>query len=1182
MGQNQEKIAIDALVEKSGHIGTHVVCTGLPEAAGAHLLSRIYRHHRRPVVQVVATAAEAEQRLIDLRYFAGADDWPIRFFPPYNILPFKRLSYHSDTAAERIRTLYHLICGETPPILVTTVDAMMQYLVPRSAISAYAELVMIGEEMDRDQLLAKLGAGGYTRTVIVEEPGDFSVRGGIIDIFSPMYADPLRIEFFGDTVESIRYFSAATQRKIGETDEAVILPAKEAILDPSRRVEVVARIRALGAELELPKTVVRNLADRVHREGVVQEIESLIPLVFTDPGTLFDYLPANALVVLQEPGRLAQAAESTLGRIKDGYETARERQKICVPPDTLYSNWPETLARFEPRPRLTFNPLVLSSGPDNPVDAFDFSIQDNQAMRTALDAGRGGDQLLAPLAEWIETQRAEGLSTLLICRAGTQAERLRSLLAPYGIAPLWIENLPPRPVSGTVYLCRGRLSGGFVWPEARLAVITEDEIFGHRRKRRRRPARKVQTELLALSDLNTGDLVVHAEHGIGRYQGLTKLDLDGTTNDFLLIAYKDDDRLYLPVVRMGLIQKYMGVDGIAPILDKMGGKSWDRVKERVKASVQKIAGELLKLYAARRVQKGHAFAGVEGDYRDFEAGFAYEETPDQLQAIDDVIEDMARKAPMDRLVCGDVGYGKTEVALRATFVAINDNRQVAVLVPTTVLAEQHFATFSQRFAPYPVELACLSRFRSPREQREIIAGLGSGHVDIVIGTHRLLQKDVVFKALGLVVLDEEQRFGVRHKEKLKQLRSTVDVLALTATPIPRTLHMSLMGVRDISIMRTPPEHRQAIITYVCEFDEAVIAEAARRELGRGGQVFFVHNNINSIEAMAGRIAQLVPEARVDVAHGRMDGDHLEQVMHDFARRRTDLLVCTTIIESGLDIPSANTLLVNRADRFGLAQMYQLRGRVGRGDDQAYAYLFIPPESVLSRDAQKRLKVLMEHSDLGAGFQIAMSDLKIRGGGSILGAAQSGHIAAVGYDMFLQLMETAVCELRGESVVEALEPEINVSLSAFLPEGYIPDIDQRMSAYRRLAKMSELEEIADFKSEMLDRFGPLPEEAGNMLLKVMLRVLSIRAGVRRLDLVGRRLVLGFSSDHQRQPEKMVDMILGQPHRLRLTPEHLLRVELAGTGRTAALGETKRLLGEIAAAVNGYPAPVPPDGPGTEKS
>jgi transcription-repair coupling factor (superfamily II helicase) len=527
---------------------------------------------------------------------------------------------------------------------------------------------------------------------------------------------------------------------------------------------------------------------------------------------------------------------------------------------------------------------------------------------------------------------------------------------------------------------------------------------------------------------------------------------------------------------------------------------------------------------------------------------------------------MGRATPMDRLVCGDVGYGKTEVALRASFVSVYNGKQVAVLVPTTVLAEQHYSTFSERFKRFPVQIACLSRFRSPSEQRAIIKDLKEGKIDIVVGTHRLLSRDVFFKELGLLILDEEQRFGVKHKERLKNFRKTVDVLTLTATPIPRTLHMSLLGIRDISVISTPPEYRQSIITYISEFDDSVVTEAIRKELQRKGQIFFIHNNVESIEKMALKLKKLVPEVRLAVAHGQMGEEDLEQVMLRFFKKEVDMLVCTTIVESGLDIPSANTILVNRADKFGLAQMYQLRGRVGRSDEQAYAYLFIPPESILTKDAQKRLKVLMEHSDLGSGFQIAMSDLQIRGGGTILGASQSGHIAAVGYEMFLELMENAIADLKGETVREVLSPEINMPLSAYLPESFIPDIDQRLAAYRRLSKMTELSEVSEYKAELVDRFGPLPREAGNLLLKIMLKVTAVKAGVKRLDLTDTRLVLAFSETHQKNPAGIVDMILKAPKKYELTPDHILKVRLTAKGPVGQMAESKNILKEIKQHVN----------------
>jgi len=845
-------------------------------------------------------------------------------------------------------------------------------------------------------------------------------------------------------------------------------------------------------------------------------------------------------------------------------------KSLCVEPDSLYLRWPEVKGMLLHNKPLALKMLpVLNESWDKGMafPRYNFSVINNTSINEQLKRHRGDEKQYLPLADWINDKKRLGNTTVIICSNRARAGNLKSMLSPYGIQAKFVDSFQDVKLgTNCVYICYGVLSSGFVLPDLSLAIITEDEIFG-KQHRKVKPKQPIQIEQLLFEELKKGDFVVHTEHGIGRFDGLVKLNINGATNDFLLIYYRDDDKLYLPVERMNMAQKYVGVDGIQPVLDKMGSKSWDRIKKRVKKSVEKIAGELLKLYAARKFNKGYAYKDIGSYSMDFESGFSYEETVDQLRAIEDVLHDMKLPSPMDRLVCGDVGYGKTEVALRASSMAVNNGKQVAMIVPTTVLAEQHFLTFSERFKNYPFNVACLNRFRSIKERRTIINDLKAGKIDIVIGTHSLLQRDVDFKDLGLFMIDEEQRFGVKQKEKLKKIRTTVDVLALTATPIPRTLQMSLFGIRDISIISTPPEHRHSIITYISEFDDVIIAEAIRKELKRGGQIFFVHNDIHNIWLIAEHLKKLVPEVRLGVAHGRLSEDELEGEMFKFMKKEIDMLVCTTIIESGIDIPSANSILINRADRFGLAQIYQLRGRVGRADEQAYAYLFIPEESVLTKDAKKRLKVLMEHSDLGAGFQIAMSDLKIRGGGTILGASQTGHIAAVGYDMFLKLMENSMSELKGESVVESLEPEINMTLSAFIPENFIPDIDQRLSVYRRLVKLTDLKELSDFKAELIDRFGALPNEAANLLLKIMLKILSIKAGVKRLDLAGQQLLLYFSTDHQKNSFGIVDMIVSRQDRFKFTPDHVLKAKLSKGGMKSLLAQVKNILKEIAQHVNG---------------
>jgi len=1170
MNQNQAINSLKTLTAQVLHRDRRVECYGLSGSERAFLISKIYQELRVPIFVVTPSTKAAQSILEDLRFFMHPAGAPLFLFPSYNLLPFKFLAYHNETAARRIYALYQLLESRTPPIVVSTVDALMQKIIPKQEIINYAELIVAGEEIERDGLIEKLVSGGYAHASIVEEPGDFCVRGGIVDIYCPLYDDPLRIEFFGDMAESVRLFSAASQRTIKYIDEAVILPAREMVLDKALLPQIISRIRLRASELEIPVTEIRKVVDAIKHGQGFPGIESLIPLIYPELDGVLDYLPSDSLFVTVGNEEMERAAKDSENRIAKNYEAASHKKRICVDPSNLYLSWSQIKARITQKKPLVFKMLEIQEREDqNRTDKllFKAAVDTNTDLSLQLKSYQEKESLLKPLADWIDEKRINGLTSLMVCRTKTQAERLKSLLTPYGFQFKLVDSFADVAIEpGAIYLCLGQVSTGFVWSAESLAIITEAEIFGLKPHRRKPPRPRRSSEFLDLQDLKKDDLIVHIEHGIGRYDGLRKLNVDGLINDFLVLLYKDGDKLYLPVDRMSMVQKYMGVDGIEPVIDKMGGTSWKRIKARVKRSAEKIAGELLKLYAKRKYEKGFVFSSVDSYFRDFEAGFEYEETADQVNAIEDVLADMYLSTPMDRLVCGDVGYGKTEVALRASFLAVNNGKQVAMLVPTTILAEQHYVTFSKRYERYPINIACLSRFRPLREQRKILENLKAGKLDIVIGTHRLLQKDITFKDLGLLLVDEEQRFGVSHKERLKKIKHNVDVLALTATPIPRTLHMSLVGIRDISIIATPPEFRQSIITYVSEFDEELVAEAIRKELQRYGQIFFVHNNIQSITKMAKKLQHMVPEVRLDIAHGRMRENDLEQTMYRFLNKEFDMLVCTTIIESGLDIPSANTIIVNRADRFGLAQIYQLRGRVGRADEQAYAYLIIPNESILTKDAQKRLKVLMEHSDLGSGFQIAMNDLKIRGGGTILGASQSGHIAAVGYDMFLKLMENAIAESKGEAPLEPLEPEINVRMSAFISESYIPDIDQRLAAYRRLAKMTDFIEIDEFNTELIDRYGELPKEASNLLFKIVLKILSRKAGVSRLDLTGQQLLLHFSDAHMKNTELLVDMIRSTPERYELKTGHVLSVKLAGYAGSGHLKRIKNILKDIVKRVN----------------
>jgi len=1168
--RNQEKISTRESIEKASnaHYGIH--CTGLSGSARAHFIAALYLKTRKPLLVVLPDTEDGKQFVEDIEFFLPDTLPPVIYVPPYNISPYKSLSYHNETAAKRIGALHTLVENRSP-LVVVPIGVLLQKIIPKRILCNYAELIMDGEEIDRDALIEKLISGGYTRTSIVEEPGDFSVRGGILDIYPPLYDEPLRIEQFGDLIESLRSFSPVNQRTTGQLNEAVILPARETVLEKESIDNISQRIRSQASKRDVPVSAVRETIARLQKEILLAGSESLIALIYAKLDTIFDYLPENPTVIQVEPEQLKSNAAEIEKRTLQDFNTACEEQRLCAAPPELYLKWNVVESLLLAGKTVSLQSLPVISRIDKVKgkrEQVHLLVEDNSDVTIALKNYRGNENPLSPAVAWFRDKIQSGIDTVLVCQHKSQAERLSALLKPYGLQTVFIDRFTDidSDVRNHVLITFKPISSGFVCPDESFAIITAREIFGERFRHGKRRRKKRETGLQTFEDLRKGDLVVHEDHGIGCYQGLQKLNVGSAENDFLLITYRDDDKLYLPVDRMNVLKKYMGVDGIRPVLDKMGGKSWERIKTKIKRSAEKIAGELLKIYAERKIKKGFAARPLGPRYNAFEKDFSYAETPDQLKVIEEVLHDMMTPVPMDRLVCGDVGYGKTEVALRASFLAVNNGKQVAILVPTTVLAEQHYETFTRRFNKFAIHVSSLSRFRNLREQRDTMRNLKSGKVDIVIGTHRLLSKDVFFSDLGLLIIDEEQRFGVKHKEKMKQLRRTVDVLALTATPIPRTLHMSLSGIRDISIISTPPEYRQAIITFISQLDEAVISEAIRKELSRRGQIFFIHNNIKSIKKMARRLEQLVPEVRLAVAHGRQDEDELEKTMLAFMQKEIDMLVCTTIVESGLDIPSANTIMVNRADKFGLAQIYQLRGRVGRSSEQAYAYLFIPNESVLTENARKRLKVLMEYSDLGSGFQIAMSDLKIRGGGTLLGASQSGHIAAVGYEMYLQLMEDAIAELKGEPHREKLNPEINIQLSAFIPPSYISDLDQRLSAYRRLTKMKNLDEIVDYKKELIDRYGRLPEEAINLLSKTILKVLAAHAGIARLDLIDYRLSMTFSESHVTNAGGIVNLIKAHSNRYTFSPGQVLKITVPKAMKKGLFFEVKNILKEIAQYVN----------------
>ena len=1120
------KAAIDASVALKK--GAEFTLGGVYGSSKSFFLASLFRASPRPVLAVLPTQEAAEAFFEDLKFFLRPSE--VFLYPSTETLPFEPLQAHQEIRSERMAVLFSLT-SETPFVTVSAAANLMQRVIPKAGLTSGVVEMKKGEEYSRDELVATLHEIGYSRMSMVEERGEMSLRGGILDIFPPMYDAPLRIEFFGDEVESVRSFDISTQRSLKDLDSIRILPARETTLTKGGRAAARDRLMERADRLEVKRESWEPLSDKL-RDGSTGGMDHLLPLFYDRLDTVFEYLRDDCLVAVVDPELTESEFERFAAEVSEAAGRLKVRKQFFVEPESLY------LGAEEARGLFTAHPVVKLEGLRGYGPGL--AVESNLDLRQEISLKKG-EELLAPLARRVSEWVAEGQKVFLTAHNKGQAERTAELLDGYGFKPPVISgaDIVEKALAG-FFIATGSLSTGFRLAASSVVVVSEEEVFGERVKRRAPPSRRLDAFLTQLHDLSAGDFIVHAHHGIGLYRGLKRISVDGVENDFLLLEYRGGDKLYLPVWRMDLVSKYHGFEGTSPELDRLGGAGWEKTRKKVRESVERLAGELLKLYAERQVAEGFAFSPPERLFHEFEAGFEYEETPDQARAISECLSDMEEPRPMDRLVCGDVGYGKTEVALRAAFKAVLDKKQVAVLVPTTVLAQQHYRTFTTRLAPYPVVVEVLSRFKTPREQKDTVRRLSDGKVDIIIGTHRLLQKDIAFKDLGLIVIDEEHRFGVAHKERLKQLRKKVDVLTLTATPIPRTLHMSLASVRELSIINTPPEDRLAIKTSVIRFDEQVMAEAIERELNRGGQVFFVHNRIQSMGAMEEFLRRIVPSARVAVAHGQMQQGELEKKMLGFINKDYDILLSTAIIESGLDIPSANTIIINRADRFGLAELYQLRGRVGRSSHRAYAYFITPTVADLTDDARKRMEVIQELSEPGSGFKVATYDLEIRGAGELLGSAQSGQIASVGFEMYTELLEEAVRGLKGEEIVEETVPEINLRVSQYIPEEYIPETRQRLGFYKRLATVACLEDLHAIGDELSDRYGDPPALVTNLFRIVGLKLDLKALRARELTQKGTRLYISFEGFTDADLGKMVVekalfMAKQEPKRYRVAPD-----------------------------------------------
>ncbi len=1103
------------------------------------------RSSRELVVVVAADDTAARELEDDIRFWLGAqpdsaDLDPLVALPGIDVSPYADLSPDRSCIVERTATLYRLTQPALRPrLVITSAEALARKTMPPAALASRGITVVKGESIDRDAIAKVLTEGGWSRTPVVDEPGTFALRGGVIDVYAPLAPHPVRIELFGDEVESLRWFDAESQRTLREVDRVVLHPVRETIVTGTS--DVRTRLREYADEISFPSKATRRTIEQLETGSVFVGIEGLVPAFHDTLVSPVEYLPPDARWLIVDPEACKRAVVDLLADADLRWTNRTSIKELAYPPDRHFVR--ELAPLSSPR-RIELSSLEVTG--DSDATRLRVDVDDLHVLRQELDHARtfGDTEHVTPLLTALKKWRAEGVAVTIALDSQSRIDRLAGVLEARGVTD--------------VKLVAGTPAHAFAAPRDRVALVTGDIIFGQRTHHGANRKKRAKDALLGgvsdWSQLAVGDYLVHQRHGVGRYQGLKKIAVGSvsllnttaigavappqTEIDALHLEY-DGGTLYLPVYRLGEVQRYVGAEGHGPKIDKLGGVTWEATQTKVSRAVRALAEELLQVYAQRAALPGHAFPPPDDQYRELEATFPFDETPDQEDAINAVNADMEAGKSMDRLVCGDVGYGKTEVALRGIFKCVTGGKQACVLAPTTVLVEQHYRTLAARFKGFAVNVGKLSRFQSKAEQIEVVKGLSAGTVDVVVGTHRVLSADVRFKDLGLLVIDEEQRFGVAHKERIKKTKTTVDVLTLTATPIPRTLHLAMAGMRDLSIIATPPADRRAVRTFVSRVDDVTVKEAIERELGRGGQVFFITPTIGiagakqvdpripnddrpqrktkprdddrSIEDWAQYLKGLVPNARIGIGHGSLSADALEKVMVQFIGHELDILIATTIVESGLDIPNANTMFVARADAFGLAQLYQLRGRIGRSANRAYCYLLVPEPEHITDDARRRLEALQRFTELGAGFQIASQDLEIRGGGELLGAKQSGSIAAVGFDRYVKMLEVAVAELRGQPIHSEIDPELSIDIPGFIPDDYVPDPGQRLELYKRLSAVADDDELRTVMAEISDRYGPLPGDT--VLLGELMgqKALARRIGALALEISQSRVAIALPED-----------------------------------------------------------------------
>ena len=1135
--------------------------SGLTPTAKSLISSLLPHALTRPVILIVADNKTGEAMLPQVQSFCELSGTlspdAVVMVPAYDVLPFENMSPHAEIQEARAKALWKITTGTARIVIIPASAAVMKL----SAAEFYFDLAQVfrrGETVDVDKIVGHLNTVGYTKTDVVEMPGEYALRGGILDVYPPEADRPLRVEFFGDEVESIRKFDPGTQRSSTEVDEVSLQPLTDTPVREDTLAAINARLsagRISGSE--------HDREDAILATGVAVFPGWELYSAVAGPGVSMFELLSNAAVLINEPSAVKAELEHWWERV----ENAHERSLIgnLVRPEDLYFPPGDWWDRLGDLPAADLEQLGIT---EFGVDEITFNSRPSARFHGSIPA----------IVEEVKKLASENQRVMIAVSSTGEVERLAEVFSEYGVT-FRLGSRTPRPgetfMDDAAYLAGEEVSttivkafipDGVVLPEARLVIFGACDLFDESEITAARPQRsksKTSAFVSDFRDLAVGDYVVHVEHGIGQYQGLKEIpQQDGSNAEFMILEYAEGARLYVPLTRLDLVQKFRSAEGARPLLSRLGTQQWQKTKARVKKAMRDMAEELLKLYAQRKLAPGHAYPTDTEWQREFEDAFEFNETDDQMSAIIDVKKDMETNTPMDRLLCGDVGYGKTEVAMRAAFKAVSDNRQVAVLAPTTVLVFQHFETFKQRFAAFPIRIEMLSRFRNAKEQKEVVDKIEHGKVDVVIGTHRLLSKDVKFNDLGLVIVDEEQRFGVAHKERLKQMRKEVDVLTMSATPIPRTMHMAMVGLRDMSVIETPPKDRMAINTVVAPWDEKVLRTAIEHELERGGQVYVIHNRVESIYEIADKIRELVPKARILVGHGQMTERELEKVMLGFMRHEADVLVATTIVENGLDIPLCNTIIINRADRHGLSELYQLRGRVGRSNRRAYAYLLIPADTELSPIARRRLAALKEFSDLGAGFKIAALDLELRGAGNLLGGEQSGHIDAIGFEMYTSMLERTVRELKGEVEAEEAEVQLNLGLNIRIPAEYITEENQRLRMYKRVAGVETEQQLQDVSGELTDRYGEPPAPVRNLLEYATLKLLCKRIGVTSVDRHRDTVNVKFGENPVIDPEKLMRFVATKKG-ANFSPQGVLKFTLVASSADQVLGTLGSTLESLAA-------------------